>query len=325
MVTIITVWLYYHRNVTDIRHPVLSNIMVKGLDRPKSSNICLDSSDCTEDRLCYNNYCIPRPITMNQRLSSGYNNKNITLNRHLLYLIHSVKRFSIFPSLWSLPRVIDVIDCPETKFGIIVLTDTGIYYVPNFTDNQCQPVHIGINDGGITQLFWYRGYLCCVNNYKIYQGPNLTRIKSRDFIDRWDCIDYINGKDIRGLRIKMVSVPILGLQDTIWIASESTDHVIKYGLEDHMYLTITNTGRLRLYINNNLVYQINNVIDAVINPIIDDEKSDWSLVILSRFGILRLIYSNGEDIVIDTGYNISTMKSTRDIVWLISKDLIISI
>jgi hypothetical protein len=123
----------------------------------------------------------------------------------------------------------------------------------------------------------------------------------------------------------MVSVPILGLQDTIWIASESTDHVIKYGLEDHMYLTITNTGRLRLYINNNLVYQINNVIDAVINPIIDDEKSDWSLVILSRFGILRLIYSNGEDIVIDTGYNISTMKSTRDIVWLISKDLIISI
>jgi hypothetical protein len=325
VITVLVTLLYYNRSTDTMRYPRISGIKTKGFGSITKipSDTCLDSFDCSDDRLCYNNYCIPRPITIDQKISASYNNKNITLNRHLLYLVHSTKYFSIFPSLWSLPRVIDVVECPDTKFGIIVLTDTGIYYIPNFTDNQCQPIRLGINDGSITQIFWYRRYLFCVSNYSIYQGPNITKIKSKDYIDRWDYVEYINGKDIRSLRIKMVSVPTLGLQDTIWMLLDSDNNILKYGPEDYMYLTITESGKLRFFVNNNLVFHCNNIVDAVVNPVVDDSNSSWSLVMLTSVGTTRIVYESGRSIDIETSGN--SLKSTRDMVWLISKDQILNI
>jgi hypothetical protein len=162
-----------------------------------------------------------------------------------------------------------------------------------------------------------------VSNYSIYQGPNITKIKSKDYIDRWDYVEYINGKDIRSLRIKMVSVPTLGLQDTIWMLLDSGDNILKYGPEDYMYLTITESGKLRFYVNNNLVFHCNNIVDAVVNPVVDDSNSSWSLVMLTNVGTTRIVYESGRSIDIETGGN--SLKSTRDMVWLISKDQIINI
>jgi hypothetical protein len=255
--------------------------------QPKQINRCIFNCDCDNDNICLYGVCQNKPKSIDDKIVCNLTNSNICLDRHLLK-VDVFKKICVVYS-YSLFHVKDICDM---GLGYVVLTDESLYMV---VGNDIKVV----DKDTAEQIYTYRGHL-----YRLKEGKIEYRIGNR-----WNRLEYIDGKKITDIYIKKVRVPYdnscisIFVDNRIltyhheWIEEDAVDDIV-YGLTANVYIKI-NKGRAIMYRNRDVVAKYNNVYSAIVNPFKNDE-----MIISDRYGIL-VIKPDGIDQIKGEGRLIS--------------------
>lgn len=335
VISIIIILLLYRYSARSVKATVVAknntndNRTVAFVEQTDSDR-CLLASDC--QGICHWGHCLPLPKTEEETMAAKYTGGGaVTLTNHLFKIDNKGSRMP--KGGWILSDSVQIIDGFQNN-SYFILTESGIYYQDASIIKICGPK---IDDHEIERIFIMKSAIYALCNFRIYRGFSLSQFRhqlrypdSREW--EWEKVDFLAGKDIADLRFYDSDTALNGdvylaekngtyycYHNNYWTTGDIATYKFtlsngSYSLEDDEIPSRIRLGahyehrlafygsRIELINNNRVIYEINDVWDAVIDPV-----SGSSVYVMTTDGQLRhyqFVDKDGMDYSFDAHNNI---------------------
>jgi len=104
-----------------------------GICKSEPNSICVTSSACPSDYICYTGKCLAKPSSKDEIKKTHYQENQICLNRHFLRLDGT--KFNMMSGWWDINQGISI--CESDVTGVIyVVAENELYRVPIDSNND---------------------------------------------------------------------------------------------------------------------------------------------------------------------------------------------